>query len=219
MTDLISSKNCSKCKEDKSLSSFNNSQKVLNYAVCSPCLAAYAKQWNLKNKERNTAKQALYREKNREKRRDYNAQYRKDNKQKILLSRKEYSIKNAKRISEKSRRDYFNNREHHLERTKEYQRKNPLMMKAVKHRRRARQAAADGSFTSLDVKEIYKLQKWKCGYCKTSIKDGYHIDHIIPIVRGGTNFRSNIQLLCQRCNNQKCAKDPIDFAQTKGLLL
>jgi 5-methylcytosine-specific restriction endonuclease McrA len=49
--------------------------------------------------------------------------------------------------------------------------------------------------------------------------DNYHIDHIMPLALGGSNTDDNIQLLRQRCNNQKCAKHPVDFMQSRGFLL
>lgn len=40
-----------------------------------------------------------------------------------------------------------------------------------------------------------------------------------PLARGGSNWISNIQLLCPRCNTSKKALDPIVWAQREGRLL
>lgn len=40
-----------------------------------------------------------------------------------------------------------------------------------------------------------------CRCCGSSLKLEY--DHIVPFSCGGSNDRSNIQLLCQRCNRSK----------------
>jgi 5-methylcytosine-specific restriction endonuclease McrA len=45
------------------------------------------------------------------------------------------------------------------------------------------------------------------------------MDHIIPLSLGGKNEDKNIQLTCPRCNKEKGGKDPVVFAQSKGLLL
>jgi 5-methylcytosine-specific restriction endonuclease McrA len=36
-------------------------------------------------------------------------------------------------------------------------------------------------------------------------EQSYHIDHMIPLSRGGSNWPSNLQLLCPRCNLSKHA--------------
>ena len=84
---------------------------------------------------------------------------------------------------------------------------------------RSRLTGAGGTYTAEDIKAIYKAQRGRCGYCRASLKAGYEVDHIKAIARGGTNDRSNLQLLCETCNRRKHALDPIEFAQRMGLLL
>ena len=85
--------------------------------------------------------------------------------------------------------------------------------------KRARLRAADGFHTSDDIAAIRKAQRGKCAYCKRNLGDEYHVDHIIPLSKGGYNWPSNLQLTCGPCNMSKSAKDPIEFAQSRGLLL
>jgi 5-methylcytosine-specific restriction endonuclease McrA len=51
------------------------------------------------------------------------------------------------------------------------------------------------------------------------LKAGFHVDHKIALANGGTNDRSNIELLCPPCNLRKHAKDPIVWARENGRLL
>jgi 5-methylcytosine-specific restriction endonuclease McrA len=44
-----------------------------------------------------------------------------------------------------------------------------------------------------------------CG-CGRSILSGYHIDHVIPVSRGGLHEIGNLQLLTPRCNLRKGAR-------------
>ena len=41
-----------------------------------------------------------------------------------------------------------------------------------------------------------------CQLCGATIKDGVklHVDHIVPISKGGTNDMDNLQTLCDKCN-------------------
>lgn len=78
---------------------------------------------------------------------------------------------------------------------------------------------AEGKYTKKDIRQLMSAQRSKCANCKTPLKNGYHIDHIIPLISGGTNWPSNLQLLCPKCNCSKGAKDPIDWAQENGRLL
>jgi 5-methylcytosine-specific restriction endonuclease McrA len=78
----------------------------------------------------------------------------------------------------------------------------------------------NGTHTTADLAEILRAQGNRCAYCKVDLKQiKKQVDHIVPLVRGGSNGRSNLQYLCQPCNNTKSAKDPVDFAQSIGLLL
>lgn len=86
--------------------------------------------------------------------------------------------------------------------------------------RRARKRCNGGSHTLSDIKMLLDKQKNKCAFCFVRFeKTGYHIDHFVAIVNGGTNDITNIQLLCPSCNISKAAKDPFVFANENGRLL
>ncbi len=110
-----------------------------------------------------------------------------------------------------------------LDRVKEHRRrtraKYPEKMAADRAKRRARLAAAAGTYDASDVAAIFALQKGKCAYCRKKLGTAYDVDHIIPLSRGGTNERKNIQITCPKCNGSKGAKHPIDFAQRIGRLV
>jgi len=45
----------------------------------------------------------------------------------------------------------------------------------------------------------------KCRYCKTTVGP-FHIDHIKPLARGGSNRDENLCVACATCNFKKAAK-------------
>ena len=67
--------------------------------------------------------------------------------------------------------------------------------------------------------ELKRLQNNRCAYCQQIVTGTPHIDHIMPKALGGSNEMSNLQLTCAPCNQSKCARHPIDFAQSLGRLL
>jgi hypothetical protein len=78
--------------------------------------------------------------------------------------------------------------------------------------RRARKRSAGGNFTPKDIQKLYAAQKGLCWWCSCKLSKKYHIDHRIPISRGGTNQLDNICLSCPRCNLTKYNKMPWEFS-------
>jgi hypothetical protein len=50
---------------------------------------------------------------------------------------------------------------------------------------------------------VWQRDQGKCVKCR--IVENLEFDHIIPVVKGGSNTERNIQLLCERCNRVKGA--------------
>ena len=62
------------------------------------------------------------------------------------------------------------------------------------------------------VKEL--LSQNECSYCHyTLLYAKKHIDHIIPVSRGGTNDNSNLCICCSWCNEQKQDKTGDEYRQ------
>jgi len=57
--------------------------------------------------------------------------------------------------------------------------------------------------------DVLKRDNFKCQKCGITAKDGakLHVDHIIPVSKGGKTTLSNLQTLCDRCNLGKSNKD------------
>ncbi len=96
---------------------------------------------------------------------------------------------------------------------------NPDKVRAIRCNRRARKRNAEGTCSADEATAIRASQKDRCAYCRVQLKGKGHLDHIIPLIRGGSNWPRNLQWLCQTCNNSKFTSDPIDFARRNGMLL
>lgn len=90
-------------------------------------------------------------------------------------------------------------------------------IREMNHRRRVR---LSGRVPIEEIERLKAAQKMKCANCKAClVKVGHHIDHIVPISKGGGHEVGNIELLCPSCNWKKHALMPHDWAKKNGRLI
>jgi 5-methylcytosine-specific restriction endonuclease McrA len=76
----------------------------------------------------------------------------------------------------------------------------------------ARKRGNGGAHTADDIRAQYERQKGKCFYCGAKVSNNYQVDHVLPLVKGGSNGPENLVVTCVACNMKKNAKHPMDFA-------
>ena len=171
-------------------------------------IAEYAASYYAENRDKVADRRALYRAENRENISARAAKYHADNKERIAARKAGYRAANRDKIAAKSA---------------EYAKANPDKIATNSRNRRARKRSAEGSHTAADIRAIFEKQHGLCANCQTKLfKSGakkYHVDHIMPLALGGSNWPSNLQCLCPSCNLSKNAKDPIAWAREQGRLL
>jgi hypothetical protein len=104
-------------------------------------------------------------------------------------------------------------------RAKEFYENNKELFFSHNRKRRARTRGASGSHTLAEIRALLAAQKGRCVYCHVDMGQRYTRDHIVPLISGGSDDISNIQLVCRTCNCKKGRRDPIDFANLIGKLL
>ncbi len=72
--------------------------------------------------------------------------------------------------------------------------------------RQARSSAAGPKWENYDVLAMRKAQRDLCAYCCVDLSGGGEVDHMVPLVKGGTNSFRNLVLACMQCNREKHAK-------------
>jgi hypothetical protein len=76
---------------------------------------------------------------------------------------------------------------------------------------RRRRRAQHGRYTSADIRQHYKSQKGLCWWCSKPLGETYHVDHRVPISRGGSDNPENLCLTCPHCNLNKSDKMPWEW--------
>ena len=86
---------------------------------------------------------------------------------------------------------------------KKYRKKNPDKVREWSGTRLKRKT---GRLPKNTVKNKMMSQNNQCIYCKCDISLKFHVDHIMPLSKGGKHEPQNIQILCPSCNVRKSAK-------------
>jgi len=86
--------------------------------------------------------------------------------------------------------------------------------------RRARKSSSPERLKAGIRERLMIEQKGLCPYCKADLNSGVkHLDHLIPLAKGGRHCNANMQLTCKPCNLRKQAKDPILFGREMGIFI
>lgn len=70
-------------------------------------------------------------------------------------------------------------------------------------KRRAKKFGAEGSHGWRDILRKWDEQGGICALCPKTLNGGFHVDHIMPLSKGGSDWPENIQLTCPPCNIRK----------------
>lgn len=119
---------------------------------------------------------------------------------------------NATEKGKQSKKRYFEkNRDAVIDRTKKWAAQNPESGRSSVRNRRSAIRNAEGFHTRKDIDIIGIEQGWMCAGCGSDVSAGYHVDHVHPLSKGGSNWPENLQILCAECNLKKSAKSLSQF--------
>ena len=91
----------------------------------------------------------------------------------------------------------------------------PITSKPLTAKQRVRVAEAGNAVRIDDLsggswgtirKRIRERDGYRCRCCDTAVRAGV-VEHIKPLVQGGSNEDDNLQLLCQPCHDDKTNRD------------
>ena len=215
-------KTCTKCGETKPLSAFSKHRgrsDGLN-SICKKCGRDIARQYRQDNLERLREYDRNRRNSPEEKaaKAEYDRQRRAELGEQLLHQHRRKWKANKEKYNARQRQYYRENKKRTKQRVKDWVRDNPEKAKAQSERRRARELNAPGDFTGEDIERQYAAQKGRCFWCGCKVGDTYHVDHVIPLSRGGSNDPDNLVIACPSCNCSKQDKLPHEWPEGGRLL-
>lgn len=117
-----------------------------------------------------------------------------------------YYTQHRELIKRRSRKQYAEHREQHSENVRRYRDEHREWWRELhreqQNRRRARKCAAPNE--TIDERLLHQLTGGICGICELPVEFGeHHLDHIIPLSKGGWHVLGNVQMAHPRCNQRK----------------
>lgn len=129
----------------------------------------------------------------------------KKSKRRIKIDNEKRYAKHKNKILEKNREYYYKNKNKIHSKQKEWRKVNK---ESIYLRNRARKLKIkEFDKVSQDFINKIKTEILNCVYCNIKLDDiNRHIDHIVPLSKGGKHSPNNITLCCKTCNLSKGSK-------------
>lgn len=164
----------------------------------------YKRKYRLANREKILAKERKRYADNLEKERERSRKYRANNPDKRLESQRNLRTKHHDKYLECNRKYRAENIEKTRAAVRKYAAANPDVHRAAAHRRRI--SIKNSTSVAPTAKQITELMKDPCVYCGLPSE---HMDHVIPLSRGGEHTLDNVVPACAKCNFSKGSKLPV----------
>ena len=194
---MTSSGRCHQCTHEDKMSSRNRSPEKHR---------EYMASWHDKNKDF----ELLYRKENVEMIRQNSVKWAKENPEKCSENARLWRFKNIDRADENRRKWRRENPERMAFLSKRWRENNPEKQRTIMFNRNSASRGVRLAVKHGLLEEMMNSQSSECAYCKINISDEFHVDHLVPISKGGGNLPQNLQLLCPTCNLRKGAMMPED---------
>lgn len=218
-------KKCKDCQEVKAVEEFVKNGNGTGYRTrCKRCYSIYQKEYRDKRRATiNKRKRECYQQE-REKELERARIYRKEHPEACAKAREKYRINHPDSYRESNKRSYVKCAENRRETCRKYYREhkemfvekarrfrgnNPNYFREYNNRniektrekvnnRRAR--LANALVERVSRVEIFKREGGKCFHCGKKLDSHWHLDHLIPLSKGGLHCWTNVAASCPSCN-------------------
>jgi len=210
---------CTGCNKEKSLTEYYKDKSAKNglRANCKECRKAYNKKYYQENKEYVKACRKKYYQENLEKEKAYKKKWREENKEKERARSKKWREENSEYDKAYKKKYREENQEQIKARHKKWREENPERQRAINRlsssKRRARKLNTQVEAITDELLKEHWIKKGidphRCFYCEDRPYE--HLEHCIPLSRGGTHTKDNLVPACASCNLSKGTKTPDEW--------
>lgn len=140
--------------------------------------------------------------------------YRERHADRVKASQQKWLAENPERRKEVVQAHYQRNKASENARAVAWRKANPDRIK--EHRRGWHQRHREANIARMAARrakareyvvsdrDLRRIMAQPCAHCGSG--ERLHLDHIVPLARGGQHAVGNLQMLCQRCNQSKGKK-------------
>ena len=133
-------------------------------------------------------------------------QYGQAHKYEVALRSKRWRAANRERVRENDRRYRDENPQRFKDHSRNWRQRHPMAKLADTRNRRARLKNCEGKHTAKDIERQYERQNGQCFWCSKPVEMSFHVDHVHPVKRLGSNGPENLVISCAVCNLSKGKK-------------
>lgn len=222
-------KRCSVCKKERDDFSPDKRAKDGLQSACRECSRKRQAEKRAADIDADRAKRRDYYARNREAVLRRNSAWRAENRDAVCAEKRKYyqRVKDTPEYRAYVAQQQAVNADRKREYDKEYIKRNRPRIMARRHvwlnrnralrrailqkydtKRRTQEAAGASSRA---VATWLSAQPKVCVYCGVDCADKFHVDHFMPLARGGKHEIANLRVACPTCNLRKNAKLPFDW--------
>lgn len=191
---------------------------------CKTCRRAEGKEYYKKNREKVLDRTAKYAQEHPELRREIQTRRRENHREEVNAYAREWmrewranaTDEDKQKMRETQKRYRASHPEVNRAGLRRHYQKHKPYYTAKTHKRRAIKKQVEGTYSASDIRDLYRSQKGRCWWCGKLVGDDYHVDHRIPLDKGGSNWPENLCISCPECNLSKGNKLPHEW---RGRLL
>lgn len=185
--------------------------------MCKKCACKRVQEWGQENAEHVSERGKKYYAENKE---TIHKPYRERNAEHIAKVKRDWRKNNPEKVKKHKSESQKRHRLSSSIRVKRHNTKYPERRRARTLNRIAMKKAAPGKYTGEDIKRMFDEQEERCAYCGIricwNIPKDFHVDHVHPLSRGGSNYPDNLALACSSCNQSKNDMTIAEWQKVRG---